>query len=243
MAELGVRSLMKRRQFMSRTVAACSLFCSGTGSLLALVCRGQEAGVSAEKNKFMRDAGMSYNDVFQLAVGRIYLPTMRAVAAKFGLDELQKAVMDGTRKQVEALAKKLPSRDLPIFAGIFKNPDPFTANTWEMTIVQDSDRVFEMKVSACLWANTFWLPGLRNNPGKGYRRRRGSPWGARSGGRRTSGFPRPGARTTRKKPRFRGRGGRSRARWDRRGSRRRTLSTRKPGARYRPCGRPPPGRW
>jgi hypothetical protein len=103
----------------------------------------------------MRDAGMSYNDVFQLAVGRIYLPTMRAVAAKFGLDELQKAVMDGTRKQVEALAKDLPSRDLPIFAGIFKNPDPFTANTWEMTIVQDSDKVFELRVSECLWAKTF----------------------------------------------------------------------------------------
>jgi len=140
---------------MSRTVAACSLFCGGGGSLLALVCRGQEAGASAEKHKFLKDAGMSYNDIFQLTIGRIYLPTMRAVAAKFGLDELQKAVMDGTRKQVEALAKSLPSRDLPIFAGTFKNPDPFTANTWEMTIVQDSAKVFELRVSECLWAKTF----------------------------------------------------------------------------------------
>lgn len=154
MTDSGFRSLMNRREFVTRTVAACSLICGG-GSLFALLRDGQEGGASTEKHKFLKDAGMTYNDVFQYAVGRLYIPTMRAAEAKFGMDELQKAIMDGMRKRIEAQVKNLPSRELPALAQFFKTPNPFTANTWTMEIVQDSDKVFEMRFSECLWAKTF----------------------------------------------------------------------------------------
>lgn len=155
MTEFRVPSPMKRREFVTRTAAACSLFCCGGGSLFALLRHGQEAGASVAKHKFLKDAGMSYDEIFQMAVGRLFLPTMRVVVDKFGMDEVQTAIMDGMKQRVKEQVKNLPSRELPDFAQFFKSPDPFSANTLTLKIVQDSDKVFEMRVSECLWAKTF----------------------------------------------------------------------------------------
>ena len=155
MTEFGVRSPMNRREFVTRTAAACSLFCCGGVSLSSLLRAGQEGSTSAKKHKFLKDAGMSYNEIFQMAIGRLYLPTVKAVAAEIGLDKLQKVLMEDIKKRVAEQVKNLPSHELPDFAQFFKNPNPFTANTWTMEIVQDSDKVLEMRVSECLWAKTF----------------------------------------------------------------------------------------
>ena len=149
------RSSMNRREFVTRAAAACSLFCCGGGSLFALLRNGQEAGSSAAKHKFLKDAGMSYNEIFQMAVGRLYLPTMKIVVDKFGMDDVQGAILDGMKQRIKEQVENLPSRELQDFAQFFKSPDPFSANTLTFKIVQDSDKVFEMRVSECLWAKTF----------------------------------------------------------------------------------------
>jgi len=146
---------MNRREFVTKTAATCSMICCGGIGLSSLLRAGQEGSTSAEKHKFLKDAGMSYNDIFQMAVGRLYLPTVKAVAAEIGMDKLQKVLMEDIKKRVADQVKNLPSRELPAFAQFFKNPNPFTANTWTMEIVQDSDEVFEMRFSECLWAKTF----------------------------------------------------------------------------------------
>jgi hypothetical protein len=155
MTKYGIHSIMNRREFVTKTAATCSLICCGGVSLSSLLRSGQEASTSAEKHKFLKDAGMSYNDIFQMAVGRLYLPTVKAVAAEIGMDKLQKVLMEDIKKRVADQVKNLPSRELPAFAQFFKNPNPFTANTWTMEIVQDSDEVLEMRFSECLWAKTF----------------------------------------------------------------------------------------
>ena len=146
---------MNRREFVTKTAATCSLICCGGVSLSRLLRAGQEASAPAEKHKFLMDAGMSYNDIFQLAIGRLYLPTVKAVAAEMGMDKLQKLLMDDIKKRVADQVKNLPNREFSTFAQFFKNPNPFTANTWTMEIVQDSDKVLEMRFSECLWAKTF----------------------------------------------------------------------------------------
>jgi hypothetical protein len=147
---------MNRREFVTKTAATCSLVCCGGVSLSSLLrAAGQEASTSVEKHKFLKDAGMSYNDIFQLAIGRLYLPTIKAVEAEIGMDKLQKLLMEDLKKRVAAQVKNLPSRELAAFAQFFKNPNPFTANTWTMEIVEDSDEVLEMRFSECLWAKTF----------------------------------------------------------------------------------------
>lgn len=147
---------MNRREFVTKTAATCSLICAGGVSLSSLLrAADQEGGTSAEKHKFLKDAGMSYNDIFQMSVVRLYLPAVKAVAAEIGMDKLQKVLLEDMKKRVADRVKNLPSRELKDFALFFKNPNPFAANTLTMEIVQDSDKVFEMRFSECLWAKTF----------------------------------------------------------------------------------------
>jgi hypothetical protein len=155
MKKSGFHSLMNRREFVTKTAAACSLICCGGASLTSLLRAGQEDSAPAEKHKFLKDAGMSYNQIFQMSIGRLYLPTVKAVAAEIGMDKLQKVLLEDMKKRVEKQVKNLPSRELQNFAQFFKSPDPFSANTLTFEIVQDSDKVFEMRVSECLWAKTF----------------------------------------------------------------------------------------
>ncbi len=155
MTELGIRSLMSRREFVTRSAAALPLFWCGGGGVFTLLSPGQKAETPPEKHKFLRDAGLSYSEVFQMAIGRLFIPAMQAVEAKFGIDAVQEAVFEGIRKRVETFAQTLPNREFPAFAQFFKSPDPFTANTWTMAIVEDTDRVFEMRFDECLWAKTF----------------------------------------------------------------------------------------
>jgi hypothetical protein len=155
MTKTGFRVLMSRRDFMRKTTATCSLVCCGGVSLSSLLRGGQEANPPTEKHKFLRDAGMSYHDIFQMAVVRLYLPTVKAVAADIGMDNLQRILMEDRKKRIADQVKDLPIRDLRAFSQFFKNPNPFAANSLTMEIVQDSDKVFEMRFSECLWAKTF----------------------------------------------------------------------------------------
>ena len=146
---------MNRREFVTRTATTCSLFCIGGGSLFALFRSGQEASSSPEKHKFQKDTGMSYGDLGKFVVGRMFVPMVGAVAAKVGIDVVQEAVLDDLQKRIAGQAKSLPKRELADLAQNFKSQDPFNINTWTKEIIQDTDTVFEMRVSECLWAQAF----------------------------------------------------------------------------------------
>ncbi len=120
---------MNRRELVAKTAATCSLICCGGVSLSSLLRASQEGSTAAEKHKFLKDAGMSYNDIFQMAIGRLYLPVIRAVSAEIGMDKLQQVLLQDMKKRVADQVKNLPSRELPAFAQFFKKPNPFTANT------------------------------------------------------------------------------------------------------------------
>jgi hypothetical protein len=155
MTEKAIRKIMNRREFVTQTTTACSIFCFGGGSLFALFRSGQEAGTSPEKHKFLRDAAMSYDELFKFTVGRMLIPTIGAVAAKVGIDVVQEAIFEGFKKRLAARVKNMPKRGLADFTQNFKSQDPYNVNTWTKEILQDTDNVFEMRVSGCLWAKTF----------------------------------------------------------------------------------------
>lgn len=155
MTEKAIRKIMNRREFVTRATSACSMFCFGGGSLFALFRSGQEASTSPEKHKFLRDTGMSYDELFKFTVGRILIPTIGAVGAKVGIDVVQEAIFEGFKKRLAARAKNMPKRGLADFTQNFKSQDPYNVNTWTKKILQDTDNVFEMRVSECLWAKTF----------------------------------------------------------------------------------------
>jgi hypothetical protein len=96
---------------------------------------------------------MSCEEVFLFAYTRTYIPTMKILADEVGLDVLQRAAHKAAGKAVRE--RPLPRRDLATFAGFFKNPDPRLANMLTLDVIEDTDTVFEIRVTECLWAKTF----------------------------------------------------------------------------------------
>jgi hypothetical protein len=115
---------------------------------------GQDADSSPEKHKFQKDAGMPYDDLSKFVVGRL-VSIVGPVAKKTGIDVVQKEVLDEAQKRMAAPVKNLPRRDLAVFTQNFKSKDPFNVNTWTKEIIQDTNTVFEMKVTECIWAKAF----------------------------------------------------------------------------------------
>ena len=154
MQEKTNRIIIDRREFVTRASSLCSIFCIGSSSLFALFRNGQKAGTFSEKHKFQKDSGMTYEDLSKFVVGRL-VSIVGGVAEKVGIDVVQQAVLDGTKMRMAAQVKNLPKRDLSVFTQNFKSKDPFNVNTWTKEIIQDTDSVFEMRVTECIWAKTF----------------------------------------------------------------------------------------
>lgn len=142
---------MKRRELLTRSICAGSFFCLG-GSMILAALHQEETG---KTHKFLEMSGMTYEEVFQFALGRIYVPTMRVLTKKVGLDVLEKAACEAAFKRTEAAASRFPKRDLSAFTAVFKNPNPHAEHMLTMEVVEDTDAAFEMKFTECLWAKTF----------------------------------------------------------------------------------------
>lgn len=149
------RSILDRREFVRRLVSTGSLVCLGSGSLLAMLRSTQEEKPQKAKHKFLEDSGLTYEQVYQLAAGNLFIPVMSELADKVGMDVIQEAITDATTKRVKEFVETLEKRDLATFAGFFKAPNPISDHSLTIDIIQDTDTVFEMKVTECLWAKTF----------------------------------------------------------------------------------------
>jgi hypothetical protein len=148
-------SILHRREFVRRLVTTGSLVCLGSSGLFAMLRSTQEEKLQKAKHKFLEDSGLTYEQVYQLAVGNLFIPVMNEMADKVGMDVIKEASADAATKRVKEFVEKLEKRDLATFAGFFKAPNPISDHSLTKEIIQDTDNVFEMKVTECLWAKTF----------------------------------------------------------------------------------------
>ncbi len=148
-------SILDRREFVRRLATTGSFVCLGSGGLFAMLHSTQEEKPKKAKHKFQEDSGMTYEQVFTLTYGNLFIPLMSEVADRAGMDVIKEASADAMRKRVNRYAQRLEKRDLATLAAFFKSPRPTSQHTLTMEIIQDTDTVFEMKVTECLWAKTF----------------------------------------------------------------------------------------
>jgi hypothetical protein len=118
-----------------------------------------QEGIS-ESHKFQAKSGMTYEEIFQFAFARSYIPTMKVLADRMGLDVLQKAAYDAAYEGLKD--RPFSKRDIPTLARFFKNPNPHAKHMITMEVVEDTETVFEMKVTECLWAKTFRKAGAED---------------------------------------------------------------------------------
>jgi hypothetical protein len=151
-----------RRDFLRAAWPAGALVCLG-GPLLAW---GQEKGKAkpssqapAQKHKFLVDANVTFEDMFNFAYRDSFIPLMLVLAKAGGREKFVEILKKGSSEAasigIQNAAKALPKRDLAAFVTPLKNPDHFWKNVLSLSIVEDSPKAFEIKVTECLWAKTF----------------------------------------------------------------------------------------
>lgn len=146
-----------RRQFLTKVLPTGALFCLGCKGLLAVPLINTAKTPPGQKPKYLDDSGMSVEDVYKFGFGYC-IPTYQALAKQIGkekfLDMLTEANTEVYSQMFASMAK---DRSMKSLASIFQNmlsTPPFN-KAFEYKIVENTDKVLEMKFTECLPARIF----------------------------------------------------------------------------------------
>jgi hypothetical protein len=151
--------LASRREFLKNVMPAGTLFCLGcTGSFARGNAQGQKKPAD-KKHKFLEDAGMSFQEVFELAY-KEFAQLMKYFANEIGKGNLIEMIKRASDEEVKQAAKKetrnLQENDFASFRAEYrKKPDRFWDHILTSTIIEDTDKAIESKITECLFAKTF----------------------------------------------------------------------------------------
>jgi len=145
------RSLdLDRRRLITGLCATGALTCLGCGR----AARAESVVESAEEG-FSAASGMSFEEVFNFAYARSFIPTMKNLADRVGMEVIQDTACETAAQVIGGVAASLPDRSLAAWAASMKEPDPIMRNAVAFDIVKDSETAFEVRIYECLWASTF----------------------------------------------------------------------------------------
>ncbi len=158
MSDQMMNFALSRRQFMGKVIPACSILSLSGGFPLCL--SSLEAGSSFQESghKFDKPYSrqLSFRQVSDIRY-RNFISLAKDLEKEMGKDTLieflNKRTMAELLEQGKAYAKRSPDTSFRTFSNIFKNP--WMESTLVMEIVEDTDTVFEVKVTECLVADTF----------------------------------------------------------------------------------------
>jgi hypothetical protein len=138
-----------RRRLLTTGLPLATIACLG--------CRGLAAQslVAAGGTKFQENPGMTTEETYAFFYAT-FIPVLQALSKEMGperfLAALTKAASDNTSQLIAAAAKDAPTRDMKGWSALFQNmlgTPPFNkAVAYE--VVEQSDRVLELKFTACL---------------------------------------------------------------------------------------------
>ena len=141
---------LDRRRMVAGLCAAGTLACLGCGR----AARAADGGESLDKG-FSAASGMSFEEVFNFAYARSFIPTMKTLAERVGMEVIQDAACDTAAQAVGGAAALSPDRSLASWARMLKEPDEIMRHAIAFDIVEDGETAFEVRVTECLWASTF----------------------------------------------------------------------------------------
>jgi hypothetical protein len=148
-----------RRKFIKNALPAGALFCFGCDSLLALPAAFDKQQVDTEKHPFLRDAGMTARQVFQFKYQISTIAYMKKLQKYIGKEKfielLKKASVESDVEITRSGLEKLRKNDFDMYKMMTKSLHPPYNLARVMEIVEDTDRTYELKITECLWAQTF----------------------------------------------------------------------------------------
>lgn len=138
-----------RRQLVKNLCAVGSIACLGCSRLA--FAAAEEAPV----HKFAAPSEMTFEEVFKFAYVNSFIPTLKVLANRVGLETIQQAACDSAAADMRRSAASLPGRGLADWAASLKEPNRLLDHVLAYEIVEDSEHAFEVRVTECLWAATF----------------------------------------------------------------------------------------
>jgi len=144
-----------RRELLFKIFPSCALMCAGCGGAAA----AQKSAEAAKgKHKFSEKSEMTYEQIYQFAYGG-FIPLMKNLAEEVGKarfeEMLKRAASKAAVEETKQLVAKLPKNDLAAYLAPLKSPNPLWQHALTWQVVEESERVAEVKITECLWAKTF----------------------------------------------------------------------------------------
>ena len=148
-----------RRQFIKNALPTGALFCLGCKNLFAFPRAGDMHQDDTEKHPFLQNAGMTAREVFQFKYQIGFIDYMKKLQKYIGkekfIEMLKKASVESDVELVRDFVKKLRKNDFEMYKMMTKSLHPPYNLARVLEIVEDTDNVYEMKITECLWAQTF----------------------------------------------------------------------------------------
>ena len=156
-------NIVDRRKFLTQVVPACSLACLWAGASGADGKATPGAEKDDQKHKFdvQTDMKMSPSQRVSLQNGNFidFIKTLQNELDEEELIRLLEVHSAGVGRRVgENQAKRSPDDSFQTYISTFKSPR--MANMLTLEIVEDTEKVFELRVTECVWAKVFRDAGL-----------------------------------------------------------------------------------
>ena len=165
MKELMSSKGITRRGFISGLAPVCALTCLSMNRAIARNISKGDQDKESSGHKFDKSYSrqLTFRQVSDMRY-RNFISLAKDLEKEMGkealIEFLEKRTLAQLLDQGKAYAKRSPDVSFRTFSNIFKNP--WMEATLVMEIIEDTDTVFEVKVTECLVADTF----LRANAGE-----------------------------------------------------------------------------
>jgi hypothetical protein len=158
-----------RRDFLTKTIPVCAATCLAASKVFASSpLLGTSVLQNQEEHKFdkkLPGPDMTYRRYAAISQ-RSFIRFARFLQKELGEEEvialIKRATEERMREQAQADLKRLGASDFKSYISIFR--DPGMEASLNMEIIEDTDTVFEIKVTDCLSAESF-LPSKAGDIG------------------------------------------------------------------------------
>jgi hypothetical protein len=148
-----------RRDFLMKTIPVCAASCLGVNTLFSKSAHMGKCFAEQEEHKFDRELPgpkMTYRRIVAYQ-NRSFIRFARFLQRELGEERVIQLIKKHTDERMLERAKKdlerLGKSDFKSYLSIFRDPRMLASLTME--IVQDTDSIFEIKVTECLAAESF----------------------------------------------------------------------------------------
>jgi hypothetical protein len=146
-----------RRQFITSLIPACAVTCIGSNAAFASIIRAEGNLTEEQKHKF--DNKLERELTYRQLLGRQFynfLILAKALEKEMGKEKtiafLKKVSTEKQTNTGKEQASRMPENSFAAYVKQFRSGYD---NVLTMEIVEDTETAFELKVTECIWADTF----------------------------------------------------------------------------------------